>query len=127
MKTSYFANIKNLPDGANLISIARGNPSWYRGKTYLPLAPSWELIKKTGFPEPYSTKYCEQVLNKLNPAEVMAEIGEDAILLCWEKPGDFCHRRIVAEWLEKSLGIKVPEFENQVILTKKGNGQRSLF
>ena len=34
------------------------------------------------------------------------------ILLCHEKDITFCHRRIVAEWLEAALGIKVPEMEN---------------
>jgi hypothetical protein len=31
-------------------------------------------------------------------------------MLCWEKPGEGCHRRICAEWLETALGIVVPEF-----------------
>jgi len=29
---------------------------------------------------------------------------------CWEKPGEDCHRRLVAEWLEKHLSTKIPEF-----------------
>ncbi len=126
VKTSYFGNIKNLPEDSNLISIARGTPGWFKGKRYLPLAPSWELIKNTEIPEPYTTGYYEQVLNKLDPGKVLEELGENAILLCWEKPGDFCHRRLVAEWLESTLKIEVPEFENEFKLPKKPQ-QQSLF
>jgi uncharacterized protein (DUF488 family) len=48
-------------------------------------------------------------LSKLDPQKVFSDLGQDAILLCWEKPGEDCHRRLVAEWLEGLLGIKVPE------------------
>jgi len=51
----------------------------------------------------------QKILDGLDPQEVFEDLREDAILLCWEAPGKFCHRRLVAEWLEKSLGVKVPE------------------
>lgn len=38
------------------------------------------------------------------------------ILLCFEKENEFCHRHLVATWLEKSLEIKVQE----VSITDKG-------
>lgn len=37
--------------------------------------------------------------------------GNDVALVCYEKPGEFCHRRIVAEWLKKAAGIPVEEYE----------------
>jgi len=48
-------------------------------------------------------------LDVLDAKKVYEELGEDSILLCWEKSGDFCHRRLVAEWLEKELNVKVNE------------------
>jgi len=39
----------------------------------------------------------------------LCRLGEDAILLCWENSGVFCHRRLVAEWFEEELGVSVPE------------------
>lgn len=42
--------------------------------------------------------------------EIYQTLGENALLLCWEKPGDACHRRFVAEWLEAALGIEIPEY-----------------
>jgi uncharacterized protein (DUF488 family) len=32
------------------------------------------------------------------------------ILLCYEKPGDFCHRHLVADWLTKN-GLKTIELK----------------
>jgi len=52
----------------------------------------------------------QEILDRLDPRKVYQELGEDAILLCWEKPGEFCHRRLVAEWLERELGVEVPEY-----------------
>jgi uncharacterized protein (DUF488 family) len=40
---------------------------------------------------------------------VFNELGEDAILLCWESPEKFCHRHLVADWLSKKLDIKITE------------------
>jgi hypothetical protein len=57
----------------------------------------------------YVAEFRRDVLAKLDPAKVSADLGPDAILLCWEAPGQECHRRLVAEWLEKNLNIKVPE------------------
>jgi hypothetical protein len=53
------------------------------------------------------TKWCSP---HLNPVRVADEL-EGKVLLCWELPGQFCHRRLVAEWLEKNLLIEVPELD----------------
>lgn len=107
MQTSYFGNIKKLPKG-KAVSIARGNPVWFHGRVYLPLAPTWKMIKQMS--ESDYLKHYHAMLAKLDPKKVFEELGEDAILLCWEKPGEWCHRRIVAEWLERELGVHIPEY-----------------
>jgi uncharacterized protein (DUF488 family) len=56
----------------------------------------------------YREEY-QKILDNLAPRQVFDDLGEDAILLCWEAPGKFCHRRLVAAWLEKHLGVTVPE------------------
>ena len=114
--TSYFAREKNIP---NPVCIARGKPDWSKSQDYKKLAPPWALVNryKKGLvsTEQYTQEYTFLVLFWLNPIEVLKEItslfGEDASLLCYEKPGDFCHRRIVAEWLEKGTGVVVPELK----------------
>ncbi|MDI7268516.1 MAG: DUF488 family protein, partial [Myxococcota bacterium] len=80
-----------------------------------PLRPSWKLVEaaKSGTitNDEYERRYRAEVLDGLDPAVVRRELGDDAILLCWERPGAACHRRIVARWLEEALGIEVGETE----------------
>lgn len=72
-------------------------------------------------------KYQEEVLKKLSPVEIYNELiklmdkhsKKDLALLCYEKPGEICHRRFIAEWLEKENSVTVPEFfipSNQILL-----------
>lgn len=95
------------------VAISQGVPKGWKGKRYLKLAPPWSLVKDKS--SEFTKKYYEQVLSRLNAAEVVKELkelaGEDAILLCWEGPGKFCHRMVVAEWLKIELGIEVKEWQ----------------
>jgi uncharacterized protein (DUF488 family) len=88
----------------------------YKGRTYPKLAPPNWMLKKSSSGELNDTEflrvYKSEVLDKLDPHEVLNEIGNDAVLLCWEKSGELCHRRSVAEWLSLELGIEVPEIEH---------------
>jgi uncharacterized protein (DUF488 family) len=56
----------------------------------------------------YREEY-QKILDSLDPRQVYEDLGENSILICWEAPDKFCHRRLVAEWLEKHLGVTVPE------------------
>lgn len=104
MKTSNFAKCAGNPTA---VSISQGVPKWFRGRQYKKLAPSWAMVRLKDEAE-YVRQY-KALLAKLDPREVVMELGMDAILLCWEKPGEFCHRRLVAEWLQEHLNIEVPE------------------
>ena len=42
----------------------------------------------------------ESVLKNL---EKLAGGREEIALVCYEKPGDFCHRHIVADWLDQGI------------------------
>jgi hypothetical protein len=57
----------------------------------------------------YERLYREHVLSKLDPQNIY-DMFRNNVLLCWEDPGEFCHRRIVAKWIEENLGIEVPEW-----------------
>lgn len=57
-------------------------------------------------------KYYDEVLSKLDAKDVFNELasyGDNIILLCYEEPNLFCHRYLVASWLEYELGINVNE------------------
>lgn len=112
MMTSNFANIRNLRVFA---SISLYPPSWYVGPDFKTLAPTPELFHAKGISnEEYRLRYERLVLDKLDPLStynsIVEKYGNDIVLLCFEKPGDFCHRRIVAEWFETHLGVIVPEW-----------------
>ena len=106
MNTSNFARNGRHP---NAVAISSTHPKWFEGRHYRPLAPPWKLVDayKSGkiMAETYTDSYWESVLCKLDAQEVFDELGNDAILLCYEKPGEFCHRRIVARWFEIELGV----------------------
>jgi hypothetical protein len=113
MQTSYFNNVKEMKD-KNLVSIARSSPAWFKGRQYKKLAPSWKLLNdyktnKMSYNE-YIGIYTTEILQKLDVTETIKELGEDAILLCWE-PSGFCHRHIVAVWIEDKMGLKVKEMD----------------
>jgi len=96
------------------VSIANSAPQFYQGPTYRPLVPPWRLVK--AYKEEkidevgYIDEYYKQLM-QLDPQEVYNELfvihNENPVLLCWEPAGEFCHRRIVAEWLRDTLGIEV--------------------
>ena len=107
MKTSYYAISMSDP---NAVSIAGRAPAGYKGREYKKLAPKYWFFKKYkegGDKDFYKEQYQKEVLNKLDPKEVYEELGEEAVLLCYEKPTDFCHRHLVAEWLNKSLNLEI--------------------
>ena len=117
MKTGYFAKYGSYPKGTgyDYISIARYNKFW-KGGEYKKLAPPPELLSISD-KEAYEQAYREHVLAKLDPKTVYDELGENAVLLCYEKFEDclsgktFCHRHIVAAWLKETLHIEVKELE----------------
>ena len=109
MQTSYFALSSNHPKA---VSIAAISPKTFKGREYKKLAPKFWFFKKYKEDKDekfYTEQYWKGVLNLLNPQEVYNELGEDAVLLCWEGKGKFCHRHLVADWFKQKLGMEVME------------------
>jgi hypothetical protein len=115
MNTSYFSSPRIKNKNLNLVSIAKKSPAWIKCKTYDLLCPSWDLVmpykQDQITKEQYTEIYIKGWLNKLDPAKTYQELGEDAVLLCWERSGFFCHRHIVAKWLMDNLNITIIELE----------------
>lgn len=115
--TSYFAKLKKLPSDIVPISICGKAPVWYQGIQYKKLAPKYNFFKEwqeTKDNDYYIHCFNEQVLSFLNPVTVVKELcnlskGKDIALICYEKPGDFCHRHLVADWLRQA-GFSIEEF-----------------
>lgn len=111
MFTSYYAKHGT---NRNAVAISVKPPDWYTGVTYPILAPSWELVRgiKGGriTEEEYAVEYLKLIKKRgASPYRTLSDLGENAILLCYEKPSDFCHRHIVAWWMEQELGTPVLE------------------
>lgn len=110
--TGYFAKVKELEEHGILpISISRRAPDWYHGLQYKKLAPSYRLLMNYKYrmhdDMDYTKQFNSEVLETLDAADVVRELramagDRDIALLCYEKPSDFCHRQLVAEWLERN-------------------------
>jgi hypothetical protein len=111
MMTSNFGSLNQIPPDYTPVAISRGVPRGWKGRRELRLAPSWEMLKMS--PQDYDRNY-DALLSRLDARKLFEEIGDKTVLLCWEKPGFRCHRRRVAEWFEKELGIAVPELGDNV-------------
>ena len=117
--TGYYARLNEYIDaGLVPISIAGKAPKFYCGYEYKTLAPKYDFFIRWKKGEIDNFKYVElynkEVLSKLDAIDVCIDLynmsnGNAVVLLCYEKPGDFCHRHIVADWLEKH-GEHVEEF-----------------
>lgn len=118
--TSYFAMIRKFPDNIEPVSIARVTPKFFQGKKIESVMPTssilWEY-KQNPDKERYIKRYEREVLSKLNIDElnqifnsILQESGKEHIaLICYEKSSDFCHRHILARWLNER-GIECKEF-----------------
>jgi uncharacterized protein (DUF488 family) len=64
--------------------------------------------------EAYVRQY-NALLSGLDPLQTVEDIASltghagEVALLCYEKPGELCHRRLVAEWLHEKTGMEVEE------------------
>ena len=125
MKTSCFKKYK----GNNGVAISLYIPTLWTGEVYKALAPTPSIFYdiKAGRidTDEYTRRYNLEVLEKLDPQQVFNDL-KDKVLLCYEMPGDFCHRRLVAEWLFANLGVFVPEW-NKLDDIKTNNNIKPLF
>jgi len=124
--TSYFSFVQKIPPEF-LVSVAGRAPAGFAGAEYRKLAPKYEWWRQWHDQKLadawYIEKYYETVLSKLNPREVLRDL-DGKIILCWETPEKFCHRHLVAEWLNKNAGasvLKLSAADRLAPLLPKGN------
>jgi hypothetical protein len=116
MQTASFFTYR----GPGRISIARwaprGTPAGFA--IYRSLNPTGPMLKMPR--EQYEPLY-RAILARLNPRQVAEDLRRladphEPVLLCWERPPftatRWCHRRLVADGLERELGLAVPEYES---------------
>ena len=116
--TSYFANLKNLEkEDIFPIGICCYPPKWFNGPNLGAIAPTPDILEKCKSSHAeYEKRYKAEVLSIFKDVSTLINKisyisgGKDVALCCYEKPSDFCHRHIVAKWLEEQAGIEVKEF-----------------
>lgn len=119
--TSYYANMRKIPENICRVNIARVLPSKIKIDSYESFFPTKNILHKYKYTdwygeEEYIKDYKSLVLNKLNANEVVSDLytiseHRDVVLVCYEKSGDFCHRNIISEWLNEN-GYECKEWSN---------------
>ena len=118
--TGYYANVKKYKEaGLVPVAISGTTPKFFDGLTYKEFAPRKEMFQKWKNGEIDNFEYTEMYkdyLDTLDKEEIKQDFDSphscsNMILLCYEKTGDFCHRHILADWLEENFGYRVEEYK----------------
>ena len=120
--TGYYSKSEQYLKAAyGLIPISLTVPKWFHtGCSFKRLAPTGNILYRYKNKQINENEYIEwyysDVLFDLEPRPLIRQLkylvrSSKIILLCYEKPFDFCHRYIVSHWFSKA-GIKVSEFGN---------------
>ena len=97
--TSYFSNGAKLAKaGIMMIGIALYPPKWFTGLSNKYVSPSWDILHNSKSEEDYVQRFNSEILAHRDPKAFLSAID------------DFCHRHLVAKWLNEKLGIQVEEF-----------------
>ena len=122
MNTRIFTGNYEECKSGNLISISgdRGGKVGFVGRALPKLAPKKEFwmtlfnnIGKISEMENiryYIEEYYKQVLSKVDIEDLLKD-EKDPILLCYEKGQDFCHRHVLAEYIEMKYNVKVTDIK----------------
>jgi hypothetical protein len=117
----YAARTLIVESGLATVRISVGHPRWklgYELSGACPLlAPTRDMLRLPI--EEYRVRY-EARLEAAGVETIAAALkalsekagGRGLVLLCFEdltKPGEWCHRRLFADWWEKKTGRAVPE------------------
>lgn len=118
--TSNFAKVKSLDDSKFLVvAISRYVPRDYSGVRELRFAPSRKLLssyKKGMSSELYTQLFFNELRNKDSVYSVFKDLarlskGRDIVLCCYEKAGDFCHRRLIADFVLSNWNYDIKELD----------------
>lgn len=117
--TSSYFNIPAINNYVKVsISVSKPKGLPYAVGHWRTVAPDWPTILK-----PYKkgsiddAEYTRRYLRQLNDSKTkivdwyrdLTARYKNVVLLCWCKKGNFCHRRLLAEWLEKQGFDKIEE------------------
>lgn len=110
--TGYYAMAKYYPFWFRQVAISRIIPKFWGTGNYdflndKRLAPTLDILKCKSTEE-FEERFNREILSKLDPF-LFGKLYHHHILMCYEAAGKFCHRHLVAKWLQKA-GYSVTEF-----------------
>lgn len=111
--TSYFGNYKNIPQEYQCISIANSKPQSLFIPTWKEVMPKWSIVKSLKnkeitfglFEQMYLCQLFQtyQINDKQKIEELknyLESMGDNIVLLCWEKDAFYCHRYVLMHFLD---------------------------
>ncbi len=116
--TTYYANLRSVPAGAEVYAISNGCPSGVSIPKLWQAVPAWSAVqqyKQTGDWESFKASYLK-LLEVRDSSAWAGLVGsdKDIFLVCYEKDPSVCHRSILAEWLGKRHGLVVKEWRGEM-------------
>ena len=116
--TSFYANYKAYSDFYR-IGISRKTPNNAADISLKFLAPDSSLLYdyKNGSigEEEYARRYLSSLEELHNNGTLdifvhyLINHSMDVVLLCYERPDKFCHRHLLADYLNKQYGLEIKE------------------
>ena len=116
--TSYFGNLKKLKENNIVpIGICCYPPKDFHGPNLIAIAPTPDILNNCrSNHQEFRKRYKNEVLSLFKDTSIFVDRikfisnGNDCALCCFEKPYEFCHRHLIAEWLNDTLKLNVTEY-----------------
>ena len=117
--TGYYSKVKEyIQAGLKTVGISMTRPNGVVVDGELPdLYPDKDILwdHKNGEIDEieYIGKYLDQ-LDRIGIRDILLKIhsfGDDVVLLCWESPEKFCHRHILADYINRHSKLNVEEYK----------------
>lgn len=116
--TSCFKFARSLDESKFfVVSISRFPPRGFKCYKCYEFAPSADLLRrfKAGLSEyRYRVMYRRDVLERIDVHKVFEDLavkacGRDIVLCCFEPAFNFCHRRLLASYVQEVWGYSIEE------------------
>ena len=115
----YTSNYARQSANPHAVAISCVVPHYIGNMRHLhDVAPTWELVhsyKNNEITiEDFKTHYLTLLHNRsVDPFRLLTSLPPETFFLCFEKPSDFCHRHLFAEWMQLSTGVIITEWKNE--------------
>ena len=134
MKTGYFKQIIDVQqNGFISISLYPSNNEFvnYEYKSLAPNRKLYENFKTKKISEDQFISAYKEQLESMNPNKVYDDLntlvsGLEPVLMTDGSKKKFCHRHLVAEWLENELGIIIEEYKVGKVTRSKGYMKKNI-